>query len=434
MWAVQDLFTVVNDAIGYGENAPDPNMIVIQGIQNLSAQISAFEQYTQTAFESINAQLGAISTSIAMQTYAITAQLQNAQSQITALGGTLQTLEGSVDQLQSEVQSLFAANANNDLAKTIQGSVGYAQANGVPLPQASFAGAADTLFSDATTTALSPTVLAPAGPSDALSADLALTASSADPLGSDIDYLDVFPGRATDGPTGQAILPGPLAAGCASGGQPGGLCLPEPDFWAAAARGFAQLLLENPADVTATRLAQLQQTVQEGDVLQSATSRISANDVAGDSTGTGSRLFDGLLAYYRYWASGTHPSGTAPSLQQALHDEQETYLATQLVPSEGLSDTGVDPWAGPASGPTTQACSPRPPSATSRRATRATCRRTARPCRACRPPPWGSSRTTFSPPSASAWPTSASARARSSPAATRLAGRPGPTACSSTSS
>ncbi len=339
--AIGALFGVVNDAVGYGVNAPDPNMIIIQGLQNISQQISDFEQYTQAAFASINAQLGSLSTQIAQETYQLNAQLTNAQNQITTLGSSLSKLQSSVDQLQAEIQSLFVAGANNDLGQVTSQYLGYPALNGTQIPSSMFGTPAGDLYQDATGTAVSQTVLSPPGLFDAPDADTQLTASSSDPLDTNINYFDFFGAEVSDGPTGR-FETAPLTSGCAARAS-GALCLPNPDFWASSTRAFAQLLLENPSDVTQARVNQLQSMIGDGTVLQQALSNISANDAGTDAQGTGSKLLDGLINYYQYWATGDHTSGP-PSLQQALENEEQAYLVSQAIPTQNLNDQGINPW------------------------------------------------------------------------------------------
>ena len=206
--AIGALFNVVNDAVGYGVNAPDPNMIIIQGLQNISQQISDFEQYTQAAFASINAQLGSLSTQIAQETYQLNAQLTNAQNQITTLGSSLSKLQSSVDQLQAEIQSLFVAGANNDLGQVTSQYLGYQALNGTQIPQSMFGTPAGDLYQDATGTAVSQTVLSSPGAFNAFDADTQLTASSSDPLDTNINYFDFFGAEVSDGPTGPFLSSG----------------------------------------------------------------------------------------------------------------------------------------------------------------------------------------------------------------------------------
>ncbi|MGN6869262.1 MAG: hypothetical protein ACTHMY_12750, partial [Solirubrobacteraceae bacterium] len=286
--AISALFSVANDAIGFGLNAPDPNQIVITGIQNVSQQISDFEQYTQSAFSAISSQLAGLSGQIAQQTYALSTQLTNAQDQITQLGSAIANLQNSVDRLQSEIQSLFAAGATNDLSRLTTESLGFAAVNGRPLPADTFATAADDLLQDGTGTAVSQTVLAPPGPFDALNAGSQLTLGGSDPLNTNINYFNYFPQLVSDSPTGP-FTTAPLTSGCA-GNANGSLCLPNPAFWASSARAFAQLLLENPQYVTSARLTQLQSLIRDGSTVQSALAKISANDAGADPGATGSTL------------------------------------------------------------------------------------------------------------------------------------------------
>lgn len=342
--AISGLFSVVNDAIGFGLNAPDPNQIIITGIQNISQQISDFEQYTQSAFTAISAQLAGLSGQIAQQTYALSMQLTNAQDQITQLSTAIANLQDSVDRLESEVQSLFAANANNDLSRLTRESLGYEAVNGQPLPPGTFATSADDLLQDASGTAVSQTVLASPGPFDALDGDSQLTLGGSDPLNTNINYFNYFPELVSDSPTGP-FTGAPLTSGCAANAN-GSLCLPNPAFWASASRAFAQLLLENPQYVTSARLTQLNSLIQDGTTVQSALAQITANDAGADPGGTGSKLLDGLLGYYTYWAYEQHPEGTPPSLQQAILNVETSYLSGRQVPGENVSFANVEPWSG----------------------------------------------------------------------------------------
>ena len=342
--AISGLFSVVNDAIGFGLNAPDPNQIIITGIQNISQQISDFEQYTQSAFTAISSQLAGLSGQIAQQTYALSMQLTNAQDQITQLSTAIANLQDSVDRLESEVQSLFAANANNDLSRLTRESLGYAAVNGQPLPQGTFATAADDLLQDASGTAVSQTVLTSPGPFDATDADSQLTLGGSDPLNTNINYFNFFPQLVSDSPTGP-FTSAPLTSGCAANAS-GSLCLPNPAFWASSSRAFAQLLLENPQYVTSARLTQLNSLIQDGTTVQNALAQISANDAGSDPGGTGSKLLDGLLNYYEYWAYGQHPEGTPPSVQQAILNVESAYLGGRQVPNQSVSFANVAPWSG----------------------------------------------------------------------------------------
>ncbi|MGZ4295561.1 MAG: InlB B-repeat-containing protein [Solirubrobacteraceae bacterium] len=332
--AATALFSVIGDAIGFGFSGPDPNTIILQGIQNISQQLSDFEQYTQAAFHALDTSLSSISTQIAQDAYQLSAQLTQTQLQITQLASKLTALQGSVDHLQSEVQSLFAQNARNDLGTLVNQYIGYQQANGVPLPQVQFAQAAGALYQDATSTALTQTVLNVPSGFDALSANSLVTANDPVSLDANINYFNVFGSQVTDSPFS---WPGPLTSTCAQNADTAhGLCIPDPDFWATSARAFAQLLQENPAYVTPTRLTQLDAIMAEGQVIENALHQLSVNDAGSDAFGTGNQTLDAAVSYYLHWGGDTsrYVSGN-PNLPQALHNEEQHYLANQTVP--GLS-------------------------------------------------------------------------------------------------
>jgi List-Bact-rpt repeat protein len=329
--AATALFSVIGDAIGFGFSGPDPNTIILQGIQNISQQLSDFEQYTQAAFHALDTALSGISTQIAQDAYQLSAQLTQTQLQITQLASKLTALQGSVDHLQSEVQSLFAQNARNDLGTLINQYIGYQQANGVPLPQVQFAQAAGALYQDATSTALTQTVLNVPSGFDALSANNLVTANDPVSLDANINFFNVFGSQVTDSPF---AWPGPLTSTCAQNADTAhGLCIPDPDFWATSARAFAQLLQENPQYVTPTRLTQLDTIMAEGQVIENALHQLSVNDAGNDAFGTGNQTLDAAVNYYQHWGADNsrYVSGN-PSLPQALHQEEQHYLASQSVP------------------------------------------------------------------------------------------------------
>jgi hypothetical protein len=318
---VTGLFNVIGDAVGFGFSGPDPNTIILQGIQDLSQQLSDFETYTQSAFSAIDTALSGISSQIAQESYQLSAQLTQVQAQITALAGSLTSLQGSVDHLESEVQSLFAQGANNELNTIINQDLGYQQANGTPLPEAQFAQAAGALYQDATSTSLTSTVLTIPGAFDAVDADSLVTASDPLSLDSNINYFNLF-GGGVSAPPGDS-WPGDLTTACAPGANPtAGLCLPNPDYWATAARASAQLLEENPQYVTPTRLTQLSTIEQDGDAITGALQQLSVNNAGPDPGGTGNATLDAAIKYYQYWGAGTASTGP-PTLVQAISAEEQ---------------------------------------------------------------------------------------------------------------
>ncbi len=345
VFAVAGLLSIVQQVLG-GFNGPNPDTLILQAIQNVSTQLSAFEQFTATAFGAINSQLSTISGQVALESFQLSTQINNVQQAVNTLGGQLTNLQDSVDHLQSEVQSLFAAGANNDLGTIINTDLGYQAANGVPLPQQQFANAAGMLLQDATSTALSPTVLAQPSGYDALDAYSQLIGSgSADTLNANINFFNQFPLSVTDSPFQWS---GSLTSGCAANGNAAqGVCLPNPAYWSTASRAFAQLLLENPGYVTPAREQQLQAMQQEGQLLQQAIAQISAANDGGDAGGTGNTTLDNALNYFLYWGEQNHSGSTPPSLAQALENAEQAYLQTQLIPGQGtLSAQGVNPWGG----------------------------------------------------------------------------------------
>jgi hypothetical protein len=345
VWAVSALLNVVGDGVGFGFSGPDPNTLILQGIQTISQQLSDFEQYTQTAFQVVDTQLANISSQVSQ----IAADITDAQMQLTQLANQTAMLQSSVDHLQSEVQSLFAQGARNDLGTLVNQYIGFKQANGTPLPQTQFAQAAGALYQDATSTALTQTLLTVPTGFDALDADGLIAGADPLTLDTNINLFNFFGAGVSDAPASVG-WPGPLTTSCppnANAAQD--LCLPDPDFWATSARAFTQLLLENPSYVTPTRITQLQAIQQEGQLIANALSQLSVDNAGTDSGGTGNKTLDAAINYFRYWGdANSHPGTTPPSLWQALKNEEQRYLSTLTVPtSPQLNVAPVNPWGSP---------------------------------------------------------------------------------------
>lgn len=361
--AVGALLNVLGDATGFA--FPDPTSQVLHGLETISGQIASFEQYTAAAFKQVDEQLAGLSTQVAglsSQIASLGAQISQIHDQLTNLQGDLSTLQSSVDHLQSELQSLFQANAENDLQTSVNTYLGFAHNNGSPMTLGEFNTAAGIFYSDATKTAVSQTLLAQLQSSsfNAAGALTPLSSLDSDTLNTSINYFEYFPGSVTDSPGSDTSL---LPVGWpdatqdltslpgAGNGQPTNaceadfakpdqyLCLPNPDFWASAARAFAQLLAENPQYVTQSRLDQLQALNDEGSLISGALHRLSANDAGSDIGGTGNKLLDNAINYYDYWGANSRADLPQPSLYRALRNEERRYLSSQ-------GEAAINPWGG----------------------------------------------------------------------------------------
>jgi List-Bact-rpt repeat protein len=360
--AVGALLNVVGDAIGFGFSGPDPNTIILQGIQNLSQQLYDFESYTQSAFSTVSTQLSGISSQIAADSFQLLSQLNQVKGTLDILSGDVSTLQTSVDHLQNEIQSLFASANWNSLRTQIDQYIGYAHLNHTGTLD--FGTAAGAFLSDAENTAISPTQVAAPGPQDAADANSLLIGTDPLTLDTNINYFNVFGSGVADSPSGLS-WPGPLTTTCAHN-APAGVCLPDPDYWATAARAFAQLLMENPASVTSDRIQQLQALNDEGQTIVGALGKLSSNDAGADAggvnnanvliNGTGNQHLDAALSYYAYWAGARQrQSTTTPPLPIAVGNAENTILASTDTPgivsgsrygSAPIPYAGVFPWLG----------------------------------------------------------------------------------------
>jgi hypothetical protein len=360
--AVGGLLNVIGDAIGFGFSGPDPNTIILQGIQNLSQQLYDFESYTQSAFSAVSTQLSGISSQISADSFQLLSQLSQVKGTLDVLSGDVSTLQSSVDHLQNEIQNLFASANWNSLRTQIDQYIGYAHLNHTGALD--FGTAAGAFLSDAENTAISPTQVAQPGQQDAADAGSLLIGNDPLTLDTNINYFNVFGSGVTDSPAGLA-WPGPLSATCAHG-APAGICLPDPDYWATAARAFAQLLMENPASVTSDRIHQLQALNDEGQTVANALGKLSTNDAGTDThgvnnansliDGTGNKHLDAALSYYAYWAGARRrQTTTAAPLPIAVGNAENTILSNTDTPgivsgsnhgSAPIPYAGVFPWLG----------------------------------------------------------------------------------------
>ena len=318
--AINGVLNVVQDIIGVAVPKPDTSKLILQGLQGVSQQLSAFAQETAAQFRAVDARLETISRQVSSLAGQLSTQLAEAQTQLTGLGNALGDLQSSVDRLHSEIQRLFAEDARNALRTLATEALGFQHVNGRPLPLDTFAGDAAALFDNATATSLSSTVL-----ESPLSWDAPGAAAITD-LDPSINFFALFPQRVTDSPVAWPAL----TSDCATG-----RCLPSPDYWAGAARSLAQLLLENRDAVTPAYLTRLDNTVNTGATVDRALRKIASNDDG--NRGTGSQLFNAALGYYDSWAG---------NLLQTIRAERERYLGTQR-PTGIKPDKGwIDPWGG----------------------------------------------------------------------------------------
>src|SRR3954471_12839672 len=128
--AITGVLNVVRDFIDIAVPPPDADALILQGLQGVSQQLSAFAQETAAQFRAVDARLEALNRQVATLASQLSAQLAEVRGQLTGLGTALSDLQSSVDRLHSEIQRLFEQNAINTLRGTVSESVGYTQNNG----------------------------------------------------------------------------------------------------------------------------------------------------------------------------------------------------------------------------------------------------------------------------------------------------------------
>ena len=361
VWAVSALLNVVGDGVGFGFSGPDPNSLILQGIQTISQQLSDFEQYTQTAFQVVDTQLANISSQVSQ----IAADITDAQMQLTR-SPTRRRCSRARSTISSRRCSRCSLRAlATTSARWSTSTSASSRPNGTPLPQTQFAQAAGAVYQDATSTALTQTLLTVPTGFDALDADGLIAGADPLTLDTNINLFNFFGAGPTDDPP-TVGWPGALDHHVPPERRiAAGLCLPDPDFWATSARAFGQLLLENPKHVTPTASRSSRRSTRRVRDRRRAHAALDrqrghrlggVNNGSGAINGTGNKHLDAALSYYAYWGGARkHQTTTAPPLPIAVGNEENTILANSDTPgvvtgsnygSAAIPYAGVDPWLG----------------------------------------------------------------------------------------
>jgi hypothetical protein len=333
--AVTGLVTTTADILGPSNLGPDGNELILEGLQGISHQLSAFAAATSAQFEGLDARLEKLTQDVGTLADRLSNQISEVKGQLDELDTKLRSLQSSVDQLNSEVARLLAQDTRNTLVSDVNQWLGHGG-----LSESELRVPAGIFFTDATTRAQTEPLLTR---HTAFDLD---EAGKLDGLGNNLNFFTQFPARVSDALGGPWLT---AAVGSCPGGDPGNaLCLPDADYWAAASRADAQLLLENRDSVTPDRLDQLDAEINRGRALDDALDRFTADDAHG--TGTGNTVLNGALDYYESWVGrdADRPS-SAPTLEQVLRKDRMDYLDTQK-PSDVKTTVAGAPWIDPAGG------------------------------------------------------------------------------------
>ncbi|HEY6891027.1 MAG TPA: hypothetical protein VI300_24705, partial [Solirubrobacter sp.] len=331
--AVTGVVSVVAEILDASAAGPDANALILQGLQGVSQQLSAFAMATSAQFAGLDERLERLTRDVGVLADRLSTQLTDLRTQLNGFGGALLGLQGSVDRLNNEIKLLFAQGARNDLDTVTSQYLGRGGLDTRDLPTP-----AGALYADAARIAFSPTVLNTPAAYDAQ------TVAGLGDLNPNVNFFALFPRRVADSTAGLAWPPAldDTCRDCQGSPPPSESALPDPAFWAASSRAYAQLLLENRNSVTRDRLDQLDALLSGGAGLKEAFGHIADND---DGTrGTGSKLFNAVLDYYRSWYGDDADRTTGPpTLLQAIRAVQKT--AIEDLPHEGVKSTR--PWIDP---------------------------------------------------------------------------------------
>ena len=189
--AITGVITVVGDIVGETVTGPDANTLILQGLQGVSQQLSAFA-WRRGAVRGVDARLESLNREVGLLAGQLSAQLAQARTQLTGISDALVQPADSVDRLGDELRRLFADQAQNRLKTLVNQSLRYQAFNPARLTTQQFSNAADELMTDSVQISFSETILQMPGTFDALAA---AGLSQFDPA---INFFALFPSRVTD--------------------------------------------------------------------------------------------------------------------------------------------------------------------------------------------------------------------------------------------
>jgi hypothetical protein len=321
--APTDIMSLINALSG----TPSPDAIIIQQLQVIEKMITGLSTQISSGFASVDAGLQQIDTTLETDTKLLT----EANANLDAIREDMTQVQYQLDAIEADLFEIAKTQRDETLEETVSTDIGYSTRapGGAAMPVALFEQAAGTFYDWAF---LFPFDAISEVPSSNWSFDPnqvygqlsnpqdsgGLGATDAGyVLDASLDYL----GQYADSSWGQSISAN----------------LPNPDVWAAGAQAFAQLLFENPKDVTPALLTELRQIENVGTQVKSALSQLSADGgaisgVDALSFNTGSGVLNHALA--NYLEQGVTNSG---SLTNELEGEENGFLSGQNP--GGTSDT-----------------------------------------------------------------------------------------------
>ncbi|MHB1537289.1 MAG: choice-of-anchor U domain-containing protein [Solirubrobacteraceae bacterium] len=310
---------------GLEKPPPGPQEITLKDLQDLSTQLSGFQQYAQEAFQALNTQVAQLSSQLARENYEL-------KEEISSLAARLEKEQGTIFALQDQVQTLFAVQTKANLQSTIEDSVGWLRLTGEPLSGQKYQESLVALKKYATEIANGALVNnSETQPYTFEGADRQLTSKvTGEPaqLSEDISYLGRFPAE----------------QGWVSTATP--VSLPNTTFWAESARAYAQLMLENATHTTATDIAGLTGLEREALTLDKAEGAWSEPS-GGTGSKTGNKVLDEALAHFEGAAYGSGVDGTH-SIETLLEEAAAKSFETALKADVKTSGAPANPtlWGG----------------------------------------------------------------------------------------
>lgn len=291
---------------------PNYNLIILQQLSAISQQIQQFQQAMTSRFDQVDSELKTMYTKLSGELQSIEQTLQTGNTNTKSVYDSLTDVQNQLVRVETNLFADVQGLALTDLWKEINTWIGYREqtVGHVQMTDSEFVQAADTYYTYATDpVATNAPALQPFASSDlaeSTASDNGITAHLAYPLDANFEYFNALP-------TAPALSwrSAPLSSATH---------LTNPRWWAIATTAYIDLLLENPNYITAFQVNQLNTLVGEGQDIQAMLSAARSSDT---SAGTGSSLFNSMIAYYSQYADG--PANSVVSL---IGQSRANYLAT----------------------------------------------------------------------------------------------------------
>jgi hypothetical protein len=304
---------------------PSPEEVILQQIIALQKQIKEFQEVVERRFDQVDARLNDVLTEIGR----LSGDLADLDRGVAAVARELAEQKLAIDRLQANLFALERDSEQRNITLRLNEAIGYRSrsADGLPMSQESFNEYESFFYTWATDSAFDLVALGPPLDGSRSYIDAVFSQLALFPVDTNVNHLRELPFRLGWRP---ALSPDRL---------------PNPSFWAIAARAYSQLLLENPDRVLPVHRNRLREIEGQGRQLRTAIAAVATEDTA---QRTRSKLFNELLDQYEGHAREV--TTLIRAAEDHVLDKVVGYdgvgVQTPARPPRGPGGARLDPWPG----------------------------------------------------------------------------------------